>query len=157
VGFDTREQVTAAGVAKSGTLLRFQHQLVELVWHQVWDQKSHWHTVTRLGLDLNQDNDSGYFDFWEYRLAEQIKYKGKTWEISVLGRVDYYDFPIQTISATDPALRRKTLFGASLRAEKFLGKSWRLFATYAYERSLSNLTSDAYQVGTTSGGVEYRF
>ena len=157
LGFDTREQVSAAGVAEPGTSLRFQSQLVELTWHQVWDEKSHWHSMTRLGLNLNQDNGSGYFDFWQYLLAEQLKYKAKTWEISAVGRVDYYDFAVQTVSATDLALRQKTVFSASLRADKHLGKSWKVFATYAYDRSLSNLTSDRYQANTTSVGVEYRF
>jgi hypothetical protein len=157
VGFDTREQVTAAGYLEPGTSLRFQNQLVEMAWHQVWDENSHWHAVTRAGLNFNQDNGSGYFDFWQYRLAEQVKYKGSTWEISALGRVDYYDFPVQTVSATDPALRRKTMIGATLRAEKHFGKSWKVFAAYAYDRSLSNVTSDSYQANTTSVGVEYRF
>ena len=74
-----------------------------------------------------------------------------------MGRVDYYDFAVQTVSATDLALRQKTVFSASLRADKHLGKSWKVFATYAYDRSLSNLTSDRYQANTTSVGVEYRF
>jgi hypothetical protein len=156
-GFDTREQVTAAGVAEPGTSLRFQSQLAELVWHQVLDEKSHWNSMTRLGLGLNQDNGSGYYDFWQYRLAEQLKYKAKNWEISAVGRVDYYDFTVQTVSATDLALRQKTVFSASLRVDKQLGKSWKVFATYAYDRSLSNLTTDRYQVNTTSVGVEYRF
>jgi hypothetical protein len=157
VGFDTREQITAAGEAEPGTLLRFQTQIAELAWHQVWDERSHWHTVTRLGLDLNQDNGSGYFNFWEYRVAEQVKYKGKTWEISALGRADFYDFTVQTVSDTDPARRQKNLLSAGLRAEKHLGKSWKVFAAYAYDRSLSNLSSDRYQANTTSVGVEYRF
>ena len=50
---------------------------------------------------------------------------------------------MQTVSATDPALRQKTMIGASLRAEKHLGKSWKIFATYAYDRSLSNVTLTA--------------
>ena len=120
VGFDTREQVTAAGYAEPGTSLRFQNQLVEMVWHQALDEKSHWHSMTRSGLGLNQDNGSGYFDFWQYRLAEQVKYKARTWEISAVGRVDYYDFTVQTVSATDLALRQKTVFSASLRVEKQL-------------------------------------
>ena len=32
-----------------------------------------------------------------------------------------------------------------------------VFAAYAYDRSLSNVTSDSYQANTTSVGVEYRF
>ena len=157
VGFDTREQVTADGFAEPGTSLRFQNHLVELTWHQGWGPKNPWHSTTRLGLSVNQDNGSGYFDFQEYRLAQQIKYKARTWEISAAGRLDYYDYPVQMVSDTDPSLRHQTLLGLTLRADKCFGKSWRVFATYAYDRSWSNLGSDAYQANTTSVNIEYRF
>jgi hypothetical protein len=157
VAFDTREQVTAAGYTVPNTHLRFQAQSVELAWHQVWDAQRRWHTVTKAGLDLNQDNGSGYFDFWQYRLAEQVKYRAKSWEISAQVRVGWYDFTVQPISPTVAALRQKTLIGAVVRVEKSLGKAFKVFASYAFDRSLSNVTTDRYEGNAFSAGAEYRF
>jgi hypothetical protein len=157
IAFDSREQVTATGLAEPGTLLRFQAQTVELAWHHFWDGKHRWQTLTRLGLDINQDNGSGYFDYRQYRLAQQVKYKAGTWEFSAQARAGYFDFLSQPLSTTDLEVRKKTLLAASLRADKSLGKGWKIFASYAYDRSLSNLTSDQYQANTASAGLEFHF
>jgi hypothetical protein len=157
VDFDTREQVDANGDALAGTLLRFQTHSAELVWREAWDEKNHWQTVTKAGLDLNLDNGSGYYDYWQYHLTEQLKYHAGTWEISITPALNYYAFTVQEASATDLSLRRKTTMAAGLYAGKKLGKSLKLFAGAAYERSLSNADYDAYETATVSTGVEYHF
>lgn len=157
VELDHRELVTADGYLQPGTRLRFQPQSAELAWHQVWDAKARWHTYTKAGYDVNEDNGSGYFNFHQYRLAEQFKYRARTWELSAQLRFGTYDFPIQPVSATDPSKRDKRIWGASVRAEKSLGKSIKLFATYAYDRSISNVGYDQYHVSTTSVGAECHF
>lgn len=157
LAFDTREQFTAEGDPETDTHLRFHGQVVEAAWHHVWDKEKHWHTVTKLGLDINQDTGSGYFDFMQYRLMEQIKYRGKTWEVSAYFRAGYYDFSVQTVSATDLALRRKTMLSAGLRGEKNLSKSFKVYASCTYDDSLSNVSYDRYQSRLVSGGVEYHF
>jgi hypothetical protein len=157
VAFDSRGQVTTTGIAEPDTLLRFQVQTVELTWRHVWDGKRRWQTLTKLGLDVNQDNGSGYFDYRQYRFAQQVKYKAGTWELSAQARAGYFDFLSQPLSTTDLEVRKKTLLTASLRADKRLGKGWRIFASYAYDRSLSNLNSDQYLANTISAGLELRF
>jgi hypothetical protein len=157
VAFDSRAQVTADGFTEPGTHLHFTPQGVEAAWHHVWDQKKRWHTVTKAGLDHNQDNGAGYFDFWQYRLSEQIKFRAGTWELSATCRVGYFDFLTQTASATETDLRHKTLFGAGFRAEKTFGKSFKVFLAYAHEQSLSNAVYDRYRSNTFTIGAEYRF
>jgi hypothetical protein len=157
VDFDTRAQEDATGASVPGTHLRFQTHSTELAWQQTWDDPKHWQTVTKAGLDVNQDNGSGYFDYWQYHLAEQLKYHAGTWEISATSALNYYDFTVQTASSTDLSLRRKTTASAGLSASKKLGKSFKVFASASYERSLSNADYDAYETATTSAGVEYHF
>ena len=157
VAFDHREQITAEGYSDPGTRLRMSPQSVELSWHQVWDQKAHWHTVTKPGFDLNQDNGSGYFDFTQFRLSEQIKYHAPTWEAWVQFRVGHYAFPVQPVSLDDPTRRYKTGFSLSLHAEKSLSKAFKVFLNYSLDHSLANVSYDRYQTSSTSAGVEYHF
>ena len=157
VEFDHREQITAVGYTDPGTHLRFNPQTVELSSHHVWDAKAHWHTITKIGLDLNQDNGSGYFDFTQYRLSEQIKYHAQTWEAWVQFRIGHYDFPVQPVSVDDPTHRYKTGVSLSLRAEKSLSKAFKVFLNYSLDHSLGNVSYDRYQTSSTSAGVEYHF
>ena len=157
VDFDHREQITAEGYSDPGTRLRFYPQTVELAWHHIWDQKAHWHTLAKAGFDLNEDNGSGYFDFTQYRLSEQIKYHAPTWEAWVQFRAGHFDFPIQPVSVDDPTRRYKTVFSLSLRAEKNLSKAFKVFVNYSLDHSLANVSYDRYQTSATSAGVEYHF
>ena len=157
VAFDTREDVTTEGVPIPGTHLRFQPQTVELAWRHVWDDQKHWQSTVRPGFEASQDNASGYYDYQQYRLAAEIKYQAATWLLSAQGRVAYYDYPVQTVSPTDPALRRKTVISAGLRAEKTLAKHWKIFGSYVYENSISDASYDDYSASTVSGGVDWQF
>ena len=113
--------------------------------------------MTKAGVGLNEDNGSGYFDFLQYRLTEQIKYHAQTWEVSVQLQLGRYDFSVQPVSLEDPTRREKTMVSASFRAEKNLGKSFKVYFNYAYDHSLSNVSYDRYQTSLTSAGVEYHF
>jgi len=157
VAFDTREQVTADGYSDPGTHLCFQSQATELTWRHGWDAKKHWQTLTKAGLNWNQDNGVGYFDFWQYQISEQLKYHADTWEISASSGYHYFDFPVQAVSQTDLAKRRKTSVSAALYGEKKLGKHCKIFCNFAYEESHSNTSYDTYGTSTTSLGVEYHF
>ena len=157
VAFDTREQVDAMGFTVPDTSLRFHPHVVELSWHHVWDEKSRWHTTTKAGLELSLDNSSGYFDYRLYRLSQQISYTAPTWQISLQLRLNHYDYSVQTVSLAELTLRQKTTLSTSLRAEKNLGKAWKIYASHAYDQSLSNVSLDRYRANTTSAGVEWHF
>ncbi len=157
VDFDTREQTSASGFAVPGTRLRFQTHSTEFLWQQGWDAAKRWQTVTRAGLDWNQDNGAGYYDYWQYHLAEELKYHPGTWDFALTAGVNYYDFTVQQASQTDDSLRRKTSLAAGIYAGKRLGKSFKVFANASYEHSISNAGYDAYTTTTTSAGLEYHF
>jgi len=156
-GYDTREQVSLSGTNIPGTSLKFLQQDVDLAWRHNWDTRRHWRTTTRLGFEANQDNGSGFYDYRRYLVAEQFRYVAPTWELKAQGRVSYYDFEFQQVSATDPAQRQKAIVTVSLRGEKKLGKHWGLFAEYEYEQSLSNRNVDEYRANRVAGGVGVEF
>lgn len=157
LAYDTREQVDAMGAALPGTELALRVQAVELALTHVWDEKRHWQTSTRLGYEANLDNGSGFYDYGLYRIAQQVRYRAPTWEVTAQARVGFYDYVTQTVSATDPSPRQRTLVTASLRAEKKLTKHWRIHAAYHYDRSLSDLDFDDYAANMVMGGVGFEF
>ncbi len=157
LSYDTREQTALSGVSIPGTNLRYLPQSLELAWQHVWDARRRWRCLTRLGLESSRDNGSGYYDYNQYRIAEQLRYRAQTWEVSAQAALAYYDFPNQAVSLTDPSQRHRTSIHLTLRAEKSLSKHWRVYAIYDYERSLSNQAVEEYDANTASVGIEFAF
>jgi len=155
--FDTRQPRDADGALVSGKSLEFyQHELFA-VWRHSWDKERRWRTVTRLSFQRSNDNDSGYYDYYRPRLSQQLRYVGKTWQVRADAKLTYYQYDSQPVSFDDPSRRRKTFIQATLRAEKNLFKSVKVFAEYEHERSISNLNFEAYRANIVSAGLDWEF
>ncbi|HNU53327.1 MAG TPA: hypothetical protein PKJ98_20735 [Verrucomicrobiota bacterium] len=155
--YDTREKVDATGAPLSGTSLRYLPQTVELAWIQVWDEPRRWQSTTRLSFESSQDNGTGYYDYTQYRVAEQLRYRAGGWELSAEASVAWFEFPNQPVSLVDAQARQRTSVHAAVRGQRQLSRHWRLYAAYDYEQSLSNRDTDRYKANTVSGGIEFEF
>jgi len=155
--YATRLQVAANGDPLAGTSLAYQIHRVEVVWRQNLDQRRLWRTTTKLGLELNHDNGSGYFDYTRYFGGLQARYEGAGWEVKGQLDVSHYEYVLQTVAVDDPARRRKTSLAATLSANKKLSRRFSLFAEYEYEQSLANQESDRYNVHTVTAGLDTEF
>jgi len=162
--YDDRPQVDEEGWEEPGTNLGFRWQRAEAQWRQVWDRKRRWRTTTRLGLDVNADNGSGYYDYHKYFVSEEVRFRPLGWEVRLQGGVNWYQYAVQTAVSGEAALtaataekRRKTLLIASVRLERQLASRWKVIAEYEYEQSLSNEDFDQYRVNTASAGIEFEF
>ena len=124
---------------------------------QHWDRERHWRTTTKLGFKHNDDNGSGYFNYARGQVSEQLRWRNDGWEIAGTARVNYYQFPVQTVSTTDPRRREQFDLTLNLRAERHFGETVKLFVEYDRERTLSNVPSDRYAVNTVSGGLNFEF
>jgi hypothetical protein len=154
---DTREIRSADGSRVPGTHLEFlQHEIAAGVRHH-WDQAQHWRTVTRAKLERNQDNGSGYYDYWRPQLSQQIRFQTKTWQVKTEAKISYYHYDFQPISETDSSARRKTNLLLGLRGERTLFNSLKVFAEYEHDRSISNLDFDGYKANTIMAGVDWEF
>jgi len=162
--YDNRAQLDKEGWEEPGTDLAFLWQRAEAQWRQTWDPKQRWRTTTRLGLDLNTDNGSGYYDYRKYFVAEEVRFRTRGWELRLQGSASWYQYLVQTTVVDNPAFnfedsekRHKILVGATARLDRRLGRHWKVIAEYEYEQSLSNEDFDRYQVNTASAGVEFEF
>ena len=157
LGYDTREQSDLVGVPLTNTVLALRTHAVELAWTHVWDQQRRWQTTTRLGCEANLDNGSGYYDYTLYRAYQQVRYRAPSWEATAQAGVGFYDYANQTVSATDPSPRQRTLVTFSLRAEKKLTKHLKVHANYSLDRSVSEMAFDDYLANTILGGFGFEF
>jgi hypothetical protein len=155
--YDTRERVTAEGVAEAGTRLGYEVQRAEASWRQHWDARKRWRTVLRLGLESNKDDGSGYFDYQRCYVSGQVRFQGWGWEAQVQASYGDYGYAVQTVGDGDNSLRSKGLYGFGARVARGLGHGFKGYAEYEFERSVSNRAIDEYQVSTVSGGIEWEF
>jgi hypothetical protein len=155
--FDNREQTTTTGAPVRGRPLRFtQHDAEVLVRHN-WDKQRRWRSLTRLGLQVNTDNGSGFYDYYRYQVAQQMSYVAQGWDLKASARASYYDFQIQPATLTDSSTRAKTLLTFSLRAEKRVLKQLKVFTEWEHERSISNRPIEEYFVNQVAGGIDFEF
>jgi hypothetical protein len=163
--FDTRRQFDSDGFAIPDTHLRFWQHTAELRWQHHWDQDRRWRTTTRLTYAWNEDNGPGFYDYARYRFSAQVRYRTRGWELSAQARVSHYDFDVQQVAlpGDEPgsvrgfAPRRKTDFEFSLRGERSLTRSLKIFGEFAHDRSDSNQTFNNYFANSVLLGFDWAF
>jgi hypothetical protein len=155
--YDSREQVNRAGAAITNTALALNTHITELSLTQFWDQKRHWQTITTAGFETSLDNGSSFYNYDCYHLSERVRYRDAKWEVAARGRLNHHEYSTQTVSATDTALRRKTMINLTLRVERKLAKHLKAHASYDWDRSISNLEFDDYQANVVMGGLALTF
>jgi len=153
--YDNCSLATAAGELLPDTSLELLLQRAEAAWRHHYDRNRHWRSTTKLGVEIKQDNGSGYFDYKRYFVSQQLRFRAGGWELNARGSLSFYDYALQTVSATNPAKRNKMLLTASLRAEKSLARKLKVFAEFEHERSLANVTYDAYRGNTVYCGLDW--
>ena len=157
LAYDTREQLDRLGGVLTNTALVMNSHLVELSLTHTWDEQRRWQTITSLSYEAILDNGSGFYDYNNYRFSQKVRFRNELWEATVRARLSHSEYSSQTVSPADAALRRKTLFNLTLRAERKLLKHLKVYASYEWDRSISNLDFDDYAANTVTGGLALMF
>jgi hypothetical protein len=155
--YDHRRQTDLRGTDLAGTSLQLQTQVIELVYNRRWDKADQLSSATKLAFELSDDQGPGFYDYQLYRLSQQVGYRAKTWQITAQFKVGHYEYAHQRVSSIDPALRYKTGLTYDFRVEKNVTKSFKIFASFVHDRSISNLGFDRYGVSTTATGIDWQF
>jgi hypothetical protein len=143
----------------SSPLLEIFQQQAEWAWHQYWDAAQHWRSSTRLVLTWRQDNGSGYFNNFSYKVGEDLRWQTTNWMAEASLDVANEDYPIQTVFSHDPETLSRTIWQVSFELERRMFKGLKTFAKWDYAQCISNelLGADNYQANTFSGGLRYEF
>jgi hypothetical protein len=145
------------GLEISGKRLDVWRQQAELKWDHHWDAQNLWCSTTKLGFHYDRDNGGGYFNYYRYVFGEELSLHTKNWEIRGSGEISYYDFPVQTIDDTSTSKLHLTTLDLTLRIERRLYKTFRLFGQFEHEQCISNDSASEYKVNTIMGGLSYEF
>ncbi len=146
-GFDDRPRYNVAGFPLAGTELKIAEREGELRFDLTWDDAGRWRTTTRATLLDYRDNGSGYFNYRESRITQEVEFKGRRWRARLGGTARRKDFEVQTVGfGIAPPSRIKDDFSAELRLERKLTSHWTLFGEYSWERVRSNDFLAAYVV-----------
>jgi hypothetical protein len=155
--YDSRPQADGAGEAITNSSLALTINSADLAFTHVWDEEAHWRTITSLGYGTTTDNGSGFYDYRDYRLSQHLRFQDGKWEVNGRARLGYSDYETQTVSLDDSARRYRTSVGLSLRVERKLTRNLKAHATYTWDRSISNLEFDDYEVNVVMAGLALVF
>ncbi len=155
--YDHRRQFTAAGVGVPDTHLRYHMQGFEVENNHYWDERRRWRSRTRLQFERNEDNGSGYFSYKRSQLREQLRYRSADWEISIEGRVSYYNFDLQTAAPLFTNRRHRIGSDIDIQVTRHLSKQWRVFLEFGREQSISNQKLDEYTANKVLAGVGWEY
>lgn len=155
--YDTREQLTVDGVAIPGTSLEFTERTIESMLRHTFDAPRRWRASARLGAMWNTDNGPGYFDYIRYQSSIELRHVQRDWEIKATARLAHYEFTRQRVSPGDSTRRRKELVAVSLKAERKLAGSLKLFAEYSRETSGAPRSTDEFEANRLVAGIDWEF
>jgi hypothetical protein len=154
--FRSRSQYNPVGREQLGTHLKIAERTGEFRFDITWDTEKRWETITRASLLHYEDNGSGFFSFREQKIAQDLEWTNEPWRVLLGGTAARVDYDVQTVGfGTEPAARLRDEFTAELRVERALSKSWKLVASYRWERSRSNDPIASYVVNEGLLGLRW--
>jgi hypothetical protein len=148
---------TSSGAEIPGQKLVLWRQVAELRWDRHWDARRRWSSGTRFGFNHSRDNGGGYYDYYRYALAQDVRYRDANWEAKVSAGLSYYHFPIQTIDVPPAPTLHLTTLNITARIERRLYKNLRGFGAFEYEQTVSNDPLSEYRDKIFTGGLSWEF
>lgn len=154
--FDSRTQYNAAGFPRPGTRLKVAEREGELRLSFTWDEAERWKTTTRARVMDYRDNGSGFFDYRDKGISQELEWKSDPWLVQIEGAASRLDFDVQLsgIGAAPPPLL-KDRYSGEIRVERVLSSHWTVFAGYVWERRRSNEAIASYTMNEGLLGLRW--
>lgn len=154
--YEDRMQVSAAGRDLPDTNLKMAEEEAQLRCDVKWDADERWQTTTRLSVFRYTDNGSGFFNYGETKIAQELEWNRDAWLIRIEGSAARLDFDVQTVGfGLRPPLRFEEEFSAELDIERKLSNRWTVFCRYSWERNRANEIIASYVVNEGLLGVRW--
>lgn len=154
--FDRRNQYSSSGVEQPRTALKIAEREAEARMDLRGGPDRRWRSITRASVLHYADNGSGYFNYREKKMAQEIEWRREPWFVRAGASAGRLDFEVQRVGlGIDPPARLKDKFSADLHVERALDVHWTIFAGYSWERSRSNDRLASYTVNEGLLGVRW--
>jgi len=148
-GYDVRE---APG--RPGKSLTFQIPELELGIRHYWDAEKQWRSRGRIGIEFNEDNGSGFYNYHRWKISKELSFTQGGFEGMLQAKFLHYDYELQKVPP-DNRGRRRTELVLGARARKGIMKSLSVFGEIEYERVLATDFEERYHATTVWGGIEW--
>lgn len=145
-----RRPVAASPLDKS---LGFSIPEFELGLKHYWDPQKHWRSRARLGVELNDDNGTGEFDYRRWRVSKEVSFTKGGFEATMQGKFLRYEYARQTTLDGDARRRTELLFNGRIKQE--IAKHVSLFAEAEYEWVMARDFTERYRAATIWAGIEW--
>ena len=156
--FDRREQYSAGGRPLGGTGLATTEREVELRGKTTWDAAAHWRTDTRVGVTQFADNGSGFLDYREGKVGQEVDWEAGNWLVEFEATARRLEFQKQTVGVgVAPPPRVRDAFFARVLLERKLGAKWTVYAEYTWERNRCNDPLAAYSLNEGLLGIRWNW
>lgn len=145
--FDERAQYSLAGRELVGTELKVREREAEVRLDWTIDPDGKWKSTTRFGWLRYADNGSGYFNYGQKRLVQELDWKTGDWLLRLSGTAGRIDFKVQTVGVgVDLPFRSADDYAAEFKIERKLSQRWTGLAAYTWERRRSNDPISSYRM-----------
>lgn len=151
--FETLTPTDALGVPRPDGNLHFRQHQVDAVYRHSFDEARQWRLTLRSGWTRNSDNGGAFYTYDKGRIALELGWHKKPWEIKLSSRASYYNYSVQRIAGVGSELREKALISAGLQVRRTFKHGWYLIGRGEHEQSLSNLSTDTYTANVISIGL----
>jgi hypothetical protein len=154
--FDSRPQYSASGRELPDTTLKIAENEWEARAGVTWDEAGHWQSSTRFSVLRYRDNGSGYFNYREQKVGQEVEWRSEKWLLRLGGSASRLDFDVQKAGiGIDPPSRLKDEFILDVHLERRLSARWTLYGSYFWERSRSNDAYASYRVNEGLLGLRW--
>jgi hypothetical protein len=118
-----------------------------------WDEEKHWKSRGRAGIEFNEDNGDGFFNYRRWKVSQELDFTQGGFEGIFETKFLHYEYTHQV--APDGHARRRTelLFGGRVRKEVVEHVS--LFLQAEHEWVLATDFEERYHATTIWGGIEW--
>jgi hypothetical protein len=139
-----------------GKSLQYQQEDFEIGVKHNWDKERTWKSRVRLGLEINEDNGFGHFDYRKYRISKDLSFTKGSFEGIFAAKFLHYEFLTQRTLFGDQA-RRLSELDFSLRLKQGITRSMSLFIESEYEWVLATDSVERYRSASVWAGLEWSF
>jgi hypothetical protein len=155
--YDSETDATIGGTNLPGTGLRTWEHQAQVRWTHYFDPKKHCSSRAGASFIYNDDNGSGFYDYYNYNFDEELAWTAGRWSVKLDGHFWRFSFPWQTAAVPGSPKLQRDIVTCGARIERVLSKHWRLFAEYEHDSSLCNDPTDRYEANVADAGVDLEF
>ncbi|HUS35969.1 MAG TPA: hypothetical protein VM680_11515 [Verrucomicrobiae bacterium] len=154
VQFRHRQYDVRQAPDQPGRSLEFNVPEFELGIKHYWDAAKHWRSRGRMGIELNEDNGSGFYDYRRWKISKELSFTQGGFEGMLQAKFLHYEYKSQTVPPEGKG-RRRTELVLGGRVRQRIMKHLFGFAEVEYERVLATDFEERYHATTVWGGVEW--